>query len=45
MTPRFALHLDRPGTVKPADFEGARVSGGELTVDLPAKSVVMLQLQ
>ncbi|MEZ0470435.1 alpha-N-arabinofuranosidase [Luteimonas salinilitoris] len=37
--------FDQPETVKPADFDGARVDGGQLTVDLPAKSVVMLQLQ
>ncbi|WP_149196158.1 alpha-N-arabinofuranosidase [Luteimonas suaedae] len=37
--------FDQPETVEPADFDGARVDGGQLTVDLPAKSVVMLQLQ
>ncbi|SNS11796.1 alpha-N-arabinofuranosidase [Sphingomonas laterariae] len=34
-----------PEVVKPATFNGARVKGGVLTVDLPAKSVVMLQLR
>ncbi|WP_380871477.1 alpha-L-arabinofuranosidase [Sphingomonas sp. DBB INV C78] len=34
-----------PEVVKPAPFTGARVDGGVLTVDLPAKSVVVLQLK
>lgn len=34
-----------PEVVKPAAFSGASVSGGVLTVSLPAKSVVVLKLQ
>jgi alpha-N-arabinofuranosidase len=37
--------FDAPETVKPAAFTGAQVSGGTLTVTLPAKSVVVLELQ
>lgn len=37
--------FDAPDTVKPAPFTGAQVSGGTLTVTLPAKSIVMLALQ
>jgi alpha-N-arabinofuranosidase len=34
-----------PDTVQPAPFGGARLAGDTLTVDLPAKSVVILELQ
>ena len=37
--------FDAPNTVVPAAFNGAQVSGGTLTVTLPAKSVVMLELK
>jgi alpha-N-arabinofuranosidase len=37
--------FDAPEAVKPATFTGAQVSGGTLTVALPAKSVVVLELQ
>ena len=37
--------FDAPDTVRPAPFTGARMSGGTLTVALPPKSVVVLDLQ
>ena len=37
--------FDAPNTVAPAPFTGARVEGGTLTVTLPPKSVVMLDLR
>ncbi|TYC81039.1 alpha-N-arabinofuranosidase [Novosphingobium sp. BW1] len=37
--------FENPEAVKPAVFNGARVKGGTLTVTLPAKSVVVLELQ
>ena len=37
--------FDAPETVKPVAFTGAQVSGGTLTVTLPPKSVVVLDLQ
>jgi alpha-N-arabinofuranosidase len=37
--------FDAPEAVKPAPFNGAQVSGGTLTVTLPAKSVVVLDVQ
>lgn len=37
--------FDAPNTVVPATFDGARLEGGTLTVTLPAKSVVMLDLR
>ncbi|HUG11012.1 MAG TPA: alpha-L-arabinofuranosidase C-terminal domain-containing protein, partial [Opitutaceae bacterium] len=36
--------FDAPETVKPARFDGATIEGSKLTVDLPAKSVVVLEL-
>jgi alpha-N-arabinofuranosidase len=36
--------FDAPETLKPATFEGATLDGTKLTVDLPAKSVVVLEL-
>lgn len=36
--------FDAPETVKPVAFTGTQVSGGTLTVTLPAKSVVVLEL-
>ena len=37
--------FDRPDTVRPAAFDGARIAGDMLTVTLPAKSVVVLGLR
>ncbi|SFP57146.1 alpha-N-arabinofuranosidase [Sphingomonas rubra] len=37
--------FDAPNTVVPAAFTGAQVAGNTLTVTLPAKSVVMLDLR
>lgn len=36
--------FEQPNAVRPAPFTGARVSGTTLTVELPAKSVVVLEL-
>ncbi|WP_454828707.1 alpha-N-arabinofuranosidase [Pseudoxanthomonas wuyuanensis] len=45
--PQITSHntFDSPESVKPADFSGVRLEGGQLKVDLPAKAVVMLQLR
>jgi len=37
--------FERPETVKPVAFSGARISGETLSVELPAKSVVMLKIE
>jgi alpha-N-arabinofuranosidase len=37
--------FDRPDAVKPAPFAGARVVNSQLTVTLPAHSVVVLELR
>jgi len=37
--------FNTPDTVKPVAFDGAQVAGGALTIALPAKSVVVLDLQ
>jgi alpha-N-arabinofuranosidase len=37
--------FDAPDVVHPAAFNGASVQGGQLSVTLPAKSVVVLELQ
>ena len=37
--------FDAPNAVAPVAFTGAQVAGGTLTVTLPPKSVVMLELQ
>ncbi|NKJ41299.1 alpha-L-arabinofuranosidase C-terminal domain-containing protein [Novosphingobium sp. SG720] len=37
--------FDTPDAVKPAPFTGATIQGGTLTVTLPAKSVVVLDLR
>jgi alpha-N-arabinofuranosidase len=37
--------FERPNTLQPETFDGARVENGMLTVDLPAKSVVVLELE
>jgi len=37
--------FEKPDTVKPQAFSGARLKGNQLTVELPAKSVVMIALQ
>jgi len=39
-----AQHLHGPHNVEPAAFNGAKFEGGALSVTLPAKSVVMLEL-
>ncbi len=36
--------FESPETVKPVAFTGAKLADGQLTVELPAKSVVMLEL-
>nr|WP_246026389.1 alpha-N-arabinofuranosidase [Oleiharenicola lentus] len=36
--------FEAPETVKPVAFTGAKLAGGQLTVTLPAKSVVVLEL-
>jgi alpha-N-arabinofuranosidase len=37
--------FERPNTVKPAEFGGARLSGDTLNVQLPPKSIVVLELR
>jgi len=37
--------FDDPTAIQPAPFRGARLSGGKLMIDLPAKSVVVLELR
>jgi alpha-N-arabinofuranosidase len=37
--------FERPTAVQPAEFRGARLSGSTLTIDLPAKSVVVLEIR
>jgi alpha-L-arabinofuranosidase len=37
--------FEKPDAVKPQTFSGAKLKGNQLTVDLPAKSVVMIALQ
>jgi len=37
--------FDKPDTVKPQSFSGAKVKADQLTLDLPSKSVVVLSLQ
>ena len=36
--------FDRPNTIGVKDFNGAKLSGGKLTVTLPPKSVVMVEI-
>jgi alpha-N-arabinofuranosidase len=36
--------FEQPGLVKPAAFDGATLSGATLSIALPAKSVVVLEL-
>ncbi|HVO34472.1 MAG TPA: alpha-L-arabinofuranosidase C-terminal domain-containing protein, partial [Gemmatimonadales bacterium] len=36
--------FEQPNAVQPVDFQGARLSGGNLAVDLPSKSVVVVEL-
>ena len=45
-TPAINTHntFDAPDRVKPAAFDGAKVSGDSLTIDLPARSVVVLEI-
>jgi alpha-N-arabinofuranosidase len=37
--------FEKPEVVRPVAFTGARVTGGQLTVTLPARSVVVLELR
>jgi alpha-N-arabinofuranosidase len=37
--------FEQPNNVAPADFTGARLSGSTLTVELPARSVVVLEVR
>jgi alpha-N-arabinofuranosidase len=37
--------FDNPEAIKPAAFDGAKLKGDELTVTLPAKSVVVLEIE
>jgi alpha-L-arabinofuranosidase len=37
--------FDKPNTVSVKDFKDAELSGGKLTVSLPAKSVVLLEIE
>lgn len=37
--------FDRPNTVQVKDFSGAKLSGGKLNISLPAKSVVLLEIE
>jgi alpha-N-arabinofuranosidase len=37
--------FDRPDAVQPRPFDAARLAGDTLTLDLPAKSIVVLELQ
>ncbi len=37
--------FDAPETVKPVAFEGARLDGANLSIDLPARSVVTLEIR
>jgi alpha-N-arabinofuranosidase len=37
--------FDKPQAIKPAVFDGAKLKGDELTVALPAKSVVVLAVE
>jgi alpha-N-arabinofuranosidase len=36
--------FDQPDVVKPASFDGGKVNGETLTVQLPSKSVVVIEL-
>ena len=36
--------VDAPHAVQPVEFVGSRISGSELTLSLPAKSVVSLEI-
>ena len=37
--------FEQPNAVQPVDFQGARLAGGVLTLDLPSKSVVVVELR
>jgi alpha-N-arabinofuranosidase len=37
--------FEKPDAVRPADFDGALLSGGGLMIQLPAKSVVVLTIR
>ena len=36
--------FEQPDAVRPASFDGAVLNGGTLSIDLPAKSLVVLEL-
>jgi alpha-N-arabinofuranosidase len=36
--------FDAPETIRPASFEGAKLKDGELSINLPSKSVVVLEI-
>jgi alpha-N-arabinofuranosidase len=46
-TPCEAIHntFEKTDAVKPSRFDGAKIDGGSLSIDLPAKSVVVLELK
>jgi alpha-N-arabinofuranosidase len=37
--------FDQPNTVKPAPFSGSKLQGAQLSLTIPAKSVVVLELK
>ncbi|MCX7046199.1 MAG: alpha-N-arabinofuranosidase [Candidatus Sumerlaeota bacterium] len=37
--------FDKPDSVRPAAFDGAKLSGGKLNIALPAKAVVILEMK
>jgi alpha-L-arabinofuranosidase len=45
--PEITAHntFDKPSVVEPKAFEGARIVDGKLHIQLPAKSVLMLDLE
>jgi alpha-N-arabinofuranosidase len=37
--------FEQPDAVHPAPFDGARLSGSQLTIELPPKAIVVLELR
>jgi alpha-N-arabinofuranosidase len=37
--------FEKPEAVKPASFDGAKITGETLTADLPSKSVVVIEMK
>ena len=37
--------FEKPNTVKNTDFNGAKINGNELIVEMPSKSIVALELK